>query len=333
MSGRRTDSLDEDALRSAIGALGTGGDALLDRLTDDSWLAHHGSTEAIRGRAAVQDYLQSLLTAYPGLRFAAGTPVALDRDVWLVEVTMRDESRDVLAPMLAIVRADRGAIASIELFGPDPRGPFADTRESAPAIPSAFELEAAPSTATTAIARELGGRVRLSARSGATVFAMIDVHSRSPEHVPLVRHVAALARVQRDHVADLRVFENQRETASLTIGNRAGERVSVGDRTGDPIDAKLEGGELAWGAWMGLCCEQGHHTRACNRIRTRDLDACRRTRRLGLVCREAYHCTGPDCFCCAHGLDGACSMDHVPEAAEDLPEGRRPPEPSIWSPY
>jgi hypothetical protein len=328
--------MDDDALRAALASLGSGGVALGELFTDDSWFAHHGSTEAIRGREALLDHVRSLNAAYPGLRFEPGASVALDRNIALVELTMRDDSRDVGARMLAMVRMRRRAIASIELFGADPRGPFpsaADPRTSLPSTP--FELESSPSTATAAMANTLGGQssVRLSARAGDIVFAMIDVHSRTSEHVPLVRHVGALARVEGEGVADVRVFENPREVAPLVIGNRAGEHVSVGDRTGEPIDATIEGDALAWGAWMGLCCEQGHDTRQCDRIRTRDLEACRATRRLAFVCREAYHCTGPDCFCCAHGLDGACSMDHVPEAAEDVPEGRRPPEPSIWSPY
>lgn len=319
--------VDAAALRVALSSIDEGGAPLVELVGDDAWFAHHGSTEEIRAGDHVRDHLRQLAGAYPGLRFEAGTPVPIGNAGWIVEVAMRDDTRDAQARLVALARTRRGVLSSIELFGTDPRGPFDGMDEgSGLADVSALELEAVPSPTSREIARLLGGRarIRLSAHDDDLVLAIVDVEGHTKRNIPLVRHMAAIARRQDDRVVDVRVFGNPREGSTIEMSNRSGFR---------GLNSRLDSDALRWGARLVYCCEHGVHTRKCDRVSTDDMERCRATGAIALVCREAYHCTGTDCFCCSHGLDGACAMEPVVEPEIEVPNGRRPPEPSIWSPY
>ncbi|HET6584159.1 MAG TPA: hypothetical protein VFG69_11940 [Nannocystaceae bacterium] len=325
----RPAAIDAAALESALASLGEGGTALLELVGDDTWFAHYGSTLEIRGGDALRSHLRELAGAYPGLRFAPGAPIPIHGTGWIVELAMRDERRGGQVPLVALVGARDGALASLELFGADPRDAFAAGGDGgALAGVSAFEGEPTPSRAALELATSLGGqaRIRLSARSGDQLLAIVDVEGRTKRKIPLVRHIAAIASVDGDRVSSVRMFMNPREGATIEMGNS-----SASWRLQSRVDSDV----LHWGASLVYCCEHGRHTRMCDRVRTIDMPACRATGALALVCREAYHCTGAECFCCSHGIDGACAIEPMPEPEPEIevPEGRRPPEPSIWSPY
>lgn len=317
-------AIDADALQ-AVFSYADGGRTLLDRLDEDGWLMHHGATEPLRGRAALSEYLHDLQRAFPHLAVASVRTVRLGEDAWVVELERQ---------RVALVRTKRGTIASVEIFGTDPREATAEQRRAiVPADAQPLELRAESSDAVDELARRVAERVadgasprrRLSAESGALTFAVFVVELPGERGMTVTRHVAALARTEAGRVADARIFENPREGGLTEMGNLWAAR--------EQLQSRVDADALVWGAWQGFCCEQGDRTRTCRRTSTRALDACREVGRLALVCREAYHCTGAECFCCSNGIDAACSMDHVPQETVEVPKGRRPPEPSIWSPY
>jgi hypothetical protein len=325
-------ALDADELQAAL-SYANGGRSLLDRLDEDGWWIHHGATEPLRGRAALSEYLNDLRRAYPRLDMASVRAVPLGEDAWVVELEASYQGVPT-GPLVALVRTQRGAIASVEIFGTDPRDTTA--QRSPPIMPAdapPLALSAEASGAVDRLARMVAGRLgegapprrRLSAEGGDLSFAVFVVELPGDRGMTLTRHVAALARTEAGRIVDARIFENPREGGLTEMGNLWAAR--------DQLQSRVDADALVWGAWQGFCCEQGDRTRSCRRTSTRALDACREVGRLALVCREAYHCTGAECFCCSNGIDAACSMDHVPEETIEVPKGRRPPEPSIWSPY
>jgi hypothetical protein len=332
-SGSRRSPLDATAIEAALAAYDLGGDALLDRLADDAWLVHHGTTSA-RGREAIAAYLRDLHRAFPQRDLVTRTPVRIGEDAWLVELDQYAQRRIPSAQLVALVRTERNAIASIEVFGADPRElpeVFGDPLIEPGAAPLQLESSASPAVSALvpsveALSQERAGapRLRLSASGGDLVFAVF-VLELATDQGPMTRHVAALARVEDGRVASARLYANPRDGGPAEMGNLFGDRME--------LQSRVEADALVWGGWLGFCCEQGSRTRSCRRTSTRALAGCRTSGGLALVCREAYHCTGAECFCCASGLDAACSMDHVPDEEIVIPKGRRPPEPSIWSPY
>jgi len=137
---------------------------------------------------------------------------------------------------------------------------------------------------------------------------------------------------------DLRIGENP-EAIPLTKSQRVGRTVLMGNSMGGRAlarDFQRTPGPVRWSPWEGYCCESGAHTRTCLTVDADDLPTCRDDGKLAIVCKQLEGCSGPECFCCANGLEHACTLDAIDETppAEHTPDPSSDrPAPSIWSPY
>lgn len=336
----------EDTLRAGLASLGDGGGALLELLDDDAWLLHHGTTDVLRGRDTIGRYLQTLAAAYPGLRVEPSVPMAVGDEGWVVEARLGDEGGGS-GSLLALVRTRRKTIVSVELFGDDPRGLSSSSKWApAPAVSRRMEIVPAatldPAWAPAGLEDRLDGAVpldafesieiRLAARSTSAALAVVVARGTDADGVPVSVHAAVLTTARGEERTptrvDLNTYLNPREASVFEMGN-----LTRGHGHEDLLRSKLHSDTLRWGAWQGFCCEHGTRTRACRVIGLPAMPRCRTLNRLAFVCRQAYHCTGPECFCCSSGLDAACEMDDVPELDPEVPPSRRPPAPTVWSPY
>ena len=135
---------------------------------------------------------------------------------------------------------------------------------------------------------------------------------------------------------DLRMGENP-EAIPLTKSQRAGRTVLMGNSMAAGVpgrDFQQTPGPLRWSPWEGYCCDSGARTRECVTVDAADLTSCRDAGSLAVVCKQLEGCSGPECFCCSHGLEYACSLDRV-EAPPEHEQPRVPErkKPSVWSPY
>lgn len=125
------------------------------------------------------------------------------------------------------------------------------------------------------------------------------------------------------------------EAVPQTKSERVGRTVLMGNSfASDARDFRQSPGAVRWSPWEGYCCESGATTRSCLTVDADALPSCRDAGKLAIVCKELEGCSGPECFCCSHGLETACSVDRV--RAQPQPEESRVPHrpaPSIWSPH
>jgi len=341
---RANRTLQSDDLVQAIGSLGRGGDLLVPWLTADAWWIHHGSTGMLRGRGPIAEYLESVAAAFPRLGVRVGTPahlVGADAGGFLVEAVVLDRKRGTEGRWLALIRIADEAIASIEVFGDDLRelpDPAGAQEEVTPVGTTTWQLEAAPGVAAQTIAAFVESRerdfevahsgeatrnVRWSAASDGGSVGMTVWTAQGSDEMPIVRHIAAVVPTN----ADNRLYFNRREGTSVTMGN-------IMSSARELRSSELESESLHWGAPETFCCSHAPHSRECRLVSAQGLSTCNAHNRPALVCRQAYHCRGDDCFCCANGLEAACDMEGAKVTEKDLPPpSRRPPAPTVWSPY